>query len=141
MLFRSDSGKRPDLLASLHDKDGKPFDWGGGQLFVGEGGMILSDYGRNVLLPEEKFAGYKRPEPTIPKSIGHHAEWLAAIKSGGETTCNFDYSGALTEAVLLGTVAYRAGVKVEWDAVNLKVKNDSHAQQLLHTEYRKGWTL
>ena len=56
------------------------------------------------------------PEPTIPRSIGHHAEWIKACKEGTPTTCNFDYSGALTEAVLLGNVAYRVGQPLEWDA-------------------------
>lgn len=136
-----DSGKRPPLLATLKNKSGQPFDWGSGQLFVGEKGMILSDYGRHFLLPEEKFVDFKRPEPYIPKSIGHHEEWLNAIKTGGTTTCNFDYSGSLTESVLLGTVAYRAGEKIEWDSENLRVKNSDKAQQLIHKEYRKGWTL
>lgn len=136
-----DSGQRPELLSTLRDKEGAPFDWGGGQLFVGEEGMLLSDYGRHVLLPEEQFADYQRPEPYIPQSIGHHNEWLQAITNGGETTCNFDYSGALTEAVLLGTVSYRAGGTIEWNAADFKVTNDPRAQQLLHKEYRKGWTL
>ncbi len=75
---------------------------GGGNLFVGDKGMLWADYGNYRLLPESDFAGYKPPEPTIPRSIGHHAEWIAACKTGSPTTCNFDYSGALTEAVLLG---------------------------------------
>jgi predicted dehydrogenase len=136
-----DSGRRPDMLKTLKDSRGNGLDWNGGQLFVGEKGMILSDYSRNLLLPVEQFADYQRPEPYIPDSIGHHAEWLRAIRSGGETTCNFDYSGALTEAVLLGTVAYRAGERVEWDAAPLKVTNSTRAQQWVHKEYRKGWTL
>lgn len=136
-----DSGKRPELLKTLKDKNGQGFDWGGGQLFVGSKGMLISDYGRHVLLPEEEFADFKRPEPTIPGSIGHHQEWLKAIRTGDETTCNFDYAGALTEAVLLGTVAYRYGKKIEWDAANLKVTNSPEAQQFIHKEYRKGWTL
>ncbi len=137
-----DSGKRPPLLDSLNDKRVNVKDeWKAGQLFVGERGMILSDYGQNLLLPEDKFVDFKRPEPYIPKSIGHHEEWLSAIKTGGNTTCNFDYSGALSETVLLGTVAYRAGEKIEWDSANLKVKNSEKAQQLIHKEYRKGWTL
>ena len=138
-----DSGKQPPLLATLKDKDGKPRDrdWKSGQLFVGERGMILSDYGRHLLLPEDKFADVKRPAAYIPASIGHHEEWLNAIKTKGTTTCNFDYSGALTESVLLGTVAYRSGEKIEWDSENLKVKNSDKAQQLVHKEYRKGWTL
>lgn len=136
-----DSGRRPAILATLKGADGKPFEFSGGQLFIGSKGMVLSDYGRNILLPEDKFVGFKRPEPTIPASIGHHKEWLHAIRTGGPTTCNFDYSGALTEAVLLGTVAYRAGQKIQWDAANLKVTNSEKAQQLIHKEYRKGWTL
>ena len=137
-----DSGKQPELLKTLKTKSGQPLNWGGGgQLFVGSQGMLISDYGRHLVLPEEKFADYKRPEPTIPNSIGHHREWLEAIRNGGETTCNFDYAGALTEAVLLGTVAYRAGKKIEWDAANLKVTNSPEAQQFVHKEYRKGWTL
>lgn len=136
-----DSGKVPPLLATLKDREGKPFDWKAGQLFVGEKGMIISNYGRHVLLPVDKFVDFKAPEPFIPNSIGHHAEWLKAIRTGGETTCNFDYSGALSEAVLLDTVAYRAGTKIEWDAANFKVLNSTKAQELLHKEYRKGWTL
>jgi hypothetical protein len=108
---------------------------------VGSAGMLVSDYNKHALLPEEKFAGFKPPQPTIPASIGHHREWVEAIKTGGQTTCNFDYSGALTEAVLLGTVAYRCGKRIDWDAENLRVKNSPEAQQFVHKEYRKGWTL
>jgi predicted dehydrogenase len=136
-----DGGKRPEVLSSLKRKDGAPLDFRSGQLFVGEQGMIVSDYGRHLLLPEEKFADYKRPEPTIPSSIGHHQEWLQAIRTGGVTTCNFDYSGALTEAVMLGVVSYRSGQALEWDAAKLKVTNAPESQQFVHKEYRKGWTL
>ncbi len=136
-----DGGKRPEILATLKDKEAKPLDWGSGQLFVGERGMIISDYGRHLLLPEEKFTDFKRPEPSIPKSIGHHQEWLRAIKDGGTTTCNFDYSGALAEAVLLGVASYRSGRKLEWDAKALRVRNAPEAQAFIHKEYRKGWTL
>ena len=103
--------------------------------------MLLADYGRRLLLPEADFKDFKAPEPTIPNSIGHHAEWIAACKTGSPTTCNFDYSGALTEAVLLGNVAYRAGQKLDWDAVALKATNCPEADRYLRREYRKGWTL
>jgi hypothetical protein len=137
-----DSGRQPELARTLKIGD-KPLGdvFKGAQLFIGSEGMLVSDYGRLVLLPEDKFAGFARPEQTIPASIGHHREWVEAIKSGGKTTCNFDYSGALTEAVLLGTVAYRSGRRIEWDAEQLKVTNAPEAQQFVHKEYRKGWTL
>ena len=115
--------------------------WGSGVLFVGDGGMLLSDYGKHVLLPRDKFKDYKRPEKTIPESIGHHQEWVRACKTGEPTTCNFDYAGPLTEANHLGNVAFRAGQKLEWDAKNMKFPNAPEAEKFLKRDYRKGWTL
>ena len=115
--------------------------WDTGFLFVGEKGMLLADYSRRVLLPEDRFAGYQPPPPTIPDSIGHYAEWIAACKTGSPTGCNFDYAGALTETVLLGNVAFRAGQKLEWDAAGLKATNCPGASQFIRREYRPGWTL
>ena len=141
-----DSGKTPKLLetldaSQLKDQNGGGMGLGGGQLFVGDKGSLLSNYGQRCLLPAENFNDFKAPEPYIPNSIGHHAEWLNAIKNGGTTTCNFDYSGRLTEAVMLGTVAFRAGEAIEWDADNVRVVNSEKAQQFVHKEYRQGWTL
>ena len=115
--------------------------WGSAVLFVGSKGMLISDYGRHQLLPEEKFASFKRPDPTIPDSIGHHREWTEACKTGGATTCNFDYSGALTEAALLCNVALRTGKKITWDAANLKAVGCPEADPYIRREYREGWTL
>jgi len=142
-----DGGKRPSLLKQISDKydQGKEkkggLMWGSGVLFVGSGGMLLADYSRHVLLPEEKFADYKRPEPTIPSSIGHHKEWIQACKTGEPTTCNFDYSGALSEAVLLGMVSYRVGQELQWDAKQLKATNCPEADRFIRRTYREGWTL
>ena len=69
--------------------------------------MLIADYGNHQLLPEDRYEGFQRPDPFIPASIGHHREWTEACKTGGPTTCNFDYSGALTEAALLCNVALR----------------------------------
>jgi len=116
-------------------------DWGAGVLFVGEQGLLIADYKKHKLLPEADFAGFTPPEPFIPDSIGHHAEWIRACKTGGTTTCNFDYAGALTETVLLGNVAYRSGRKIEWDPENLKITNAPEAIRYLRRSYRRGWTL
>jgi predicted dehydrogenase len=115
--------------------------WGNGVLFIGDKGMILADYGKHVLLPEEKFIDFKRPEPFIPASRGHHAEWVHACKTGEPTTCNFEYAGWLTEANHLGNVAYRTGKKLEWDPVALRAVNAPEAERLIHREYRQGWKL
>lgn len=112
---------------------------GSGVMFVGTEGHMFADYGSYRLFPADKFKGFKPPQPTIPNSIGHHAEWIKACKDGSPTTCNFDYSGALTESVLLGNVAYRTGEKLEWDAKTLTAKNCPSAKLYINKEYRKGW--
>ena len=134
-LHWCDGSKRPDILAE------KKIDWGDGVLFVGDKGMLLADYGRRVLMPEAEFKGFKPPEKSIPDSIGHHAEWIAACKDGRPTTCNFAYSGALTETVLLGNVAYRTGKTLAWDGATAKATNCPEADVFLRREYRKGWVL
>jgi len=131
-----DGGRQPELLKELG-----LVDWRSGVLFVGSKGMLIADYGRRKLLPETKFADVEPPEPFIPNSIGHHREWIEACKTGGPTTCNFDYSGAVVETVLLGNVSYRAGQRIEWDAKNMKATNCPEADKYIRREYRKGWTL
>jgi predicted dehydrogenase len=79
-----------------------------GVLFTGPKGQLVADYDHLKLLPEEKFKDFTPPKPTIAPSIGHHKEWIEAIKGNGATLCNFAYSGALSETVLLGNVAFRS---------------------------------
>jgi len=112
---------------------------GSGVMFIGSEGKMFANYGSYRLFPTEKFAGFEPPEPSIPPSIGHHAEWVRACKDGSPTTCNFDYSGALTEAVLLGNVAYRTAEKLVWDAKSLKATNCAAADKYISKEYRAGW--
>ena len=100
---------------------------------------MFADYGRYRLYPLDKFKSFKPPKQTIAKSIGHHAEWIRACKTGTPTTCNFDYSGALTETVLLGNVSFRTGKALEWDAEALEAPNCAEAAQYIRKDYRKGW--
>ena len=110
-----------------------------GVMFIGTEGMMFADYNRYRLYPTDEFQGFEPPEQTIEKSIGHHAEWIKACKDGSPTTCNFDYSGALSEAVLLGNVSYRVGQALEWDAKSLKATNCPEADKFIRKEYRAGW--
>jgi predicted dehydrogenase len=128
-------GKYPTELVSeeMHKK------WSSGVLFIGKKGMLLADYGRHTLLPEKEFEGFKKPAPFIQDSLGHHKEWVQAIKTGGTTTCRFDYSGPLTETALLGNVAYRVGRKVEWDFGKMKAVNEPEADKFIQHDYRKPW--
>jgi predicted dehydrogenase len=115
-------------------------DWAWG-LFVGEKGLLAVNYGRHLLLPASQFADFQPPEPTIPPSVGHHQEWIAACKTGSATTCNFDYSGAVTETMLVGNVAYRTGQKLEWDAARMEFTNFPAANAYLQRTYRAGWAM
>jgi hypothetical protein len=138
-------GSMPALKFTWYDGDLIPQKVAGqpvppnGVMFVGKDGLMFADYSRYKLFPADKFSSFTPPKETIPNSIGHHAEWIKACKDGSPTTCNFDYSGALTEAVLLGNVSYRIGKAIEWDAENLVAKNAPEAAKLINKEYRAGW--
>ena len=149
MLMDMERGDLPPVALTWYQGVNKPElwksggipQWGSGHLFIGDKGMLLSDYGKHVLLPEDKFADFRRPEPFIPRSRGHHAEWIHASKTGEPTTCNFEYAGLLTEANHLGNVAYRTGKKLHWDSQAMKATNAPESDQYIRREYRKGWKL
>ena len=111
-----------------------------GLLLKGDKGVLFSpsDYGQSfTLFPKKDFEGFKNPEPTIPRLGGNNdesqkKEWIAACKGGPAAMSNFDYAGLLTEAMLLGNVAIRAGKPIEWDGEKLKIKNAPEAEQYLH---------
>jgi predicted dehydrogenase len=123
--------------------EGKLPEWGNGVLFVGDKGMLLAEYFKYRLLPEKDF-------PTEPPDESkhdhdyerkHHQEWIHAIKTGGTTSCNFDYSGALAESVLLGNAAFRSGQKIVWDPATLQTPGNPLAQEYIHHHYRAGWKI
>lgn len=115
-----------------------------GCLLSGSKGSILSECPWNtrfVLLPEKKFEGFEGPAPTIPRSPGHHAEWIRAVKGDGKPFSSFAIGGPLTELILLGHVAMLVGHPIEYDAGSGKIVNRAEANSFLHREYRAGWTL
>jgi len=115
----------------------------GGLIFVGDTGKIVCDaYCESPrLIPESRMKQYNRPPKTIPRSPGHHAEWVAACKGGKPACSNFDYASRLTEMVLLGDIAVRDQRKICWDAENMKVTNVPDANKYIRRHYRQGWTL
>ncbi len=133
-------GRRPPIA-----KEVRLPDWPVAVLFVGSKGLLVVQIEvippRYKLLPEEEYADFQPPPPSIPRSRGHYREWLLACKGGPPALCHFDYSGPITETVLLGCVAYRTGEKLQWDAQNLKATNCAEAEQFIRRSYRKGWTL
>jgi predicted dehydrogenase len=140
-------GSRPALRLTWYDGSLTPKEIAGrrvpgsGVLFVGSEGQLFADYGSYRLFPEEQFSGFVPPPQTIPASIGHYAEWIGACRESTPTTCHFGYAGPLTEAVLLGNVAYRSGQRITWDAATLRVTNSAAAAALVHKPYRAGWEI
>jgi predicted dehydrogenase len=138
-----DGGMLPPRPEELPD-DQPMGDENGGVIFVGDKGKILAE-DENAqhprLLPESLAKDFPKPEKTIPRSTGHHRDWIAACKGAQPSGANFDYSGPLTENVLLGNLAIRAGKKLNWDGPNMKSTNVPEANDLVHCQYREGWTL
>jgi predicted dehydrogenase len=139
----------PAVKVYWHQGENKPEIWksggipqfGDGHLFIGDKGMLLSNYEKYVLLPEKDFKDYKAPPRTLPRPGEHHKEWVECCKTGRQPSANFQYSGWLTEANHLGNVAFRAGKKLQWDATAMKATNAPEADQYIRRPYRKGWEL
>jgi predicted dehydrogenase len=115
-----------------------------GVLYVGSKGVMFHGSHGDLprLLPHELHEEAAKVPKTMPRSIGHYEEWIAACKGGPRAISNFDYAGPLTETVLLGVLALRApGRRLEWNAEKQQVTNAPELNQYVHTEYRNGWKL
>jgi len=111
-----------------------------GLMFIGEKGTILSGFsGGPRLVPDAKNQTFTPPAKTIPRSIGHYLEWIAAAKGGKPANCEFGFGGLLTETALLGVIAERTGRFLTWDADAMRVTNDADANQYVEGVYRAGW--
>jgi predicted dehydrogenase len=133
--------RRSEVLQERLGGDTDLRKWNIGVMFIGDKGMLVANYGRRLLSPQARFADHVAPAQSIPKSRGHHAEWIHGCKTGAPTLCNFDYSGALIEHNLLGNVAHRVGEKLRWDAEKGEVTNTDKAAQFLTKSYREGWEI
>lgn len=114
-----------------------------GILFIGSKGAILGGgwSGSPRIIPETKMRAYHQPPKTLPRVKGHHRDWLDACKGKGEASDHFDYSGPLSEFVLMGNVAIRAGKKLEFDWKNMNVTNVPEANTFVKPHYREGRTI
>ncbi len=122
----------------------------GGAIFIGDKGTLICDSYANSprLIPETRMKDYKRPEKSIPRSVGHHKEWIEACKGGKPAGSNFDYAGPMTEVILLGNIAVRMslktqekGLRLAYDGPNMQITNLPEANEYVHRKYREGWTL
>ena len=126
----------------------------GNNLFVGTKGIMLcgfdnraiyqkdADGAWKVVHTHEDAMGFEMPEQTVPDSPGFHKEWLNACKGDSTApTCNFGYSGPLSETVLLANAAYRSQSSFDWDAESMTCVDAPAAQAFIKPTYREGWEI
>jgi predicted dehydrogenase len=111
---------------------------GQGSIFIGaKGVMLLPHVARPVLLPARDFQDF--PMPNV-QGTNHYHQFINAVLGNGRTSAGFDYSGPLTETVLLGGVAtHFPKTTLEWDSAKLTFRKSPEADRLLRRTYRKGW--
>ncbi len=136
---------RPPIVAELEKKYGRDLK-AGGTVFIGDKGTLATgDYaGSPRMLPEEAHRAFRAPEKTLPRVKGtHQQDFLNACKEGYQPSSQFSYGGPLSEMVLLGCLAIRAGKgkKVEWDSANMACKGMPELDPLIKRQYRQGWTI
>ena len=89
---------------------------------------------------------FKKPEPTIPRieggEEGHERDWVRACKDGNPSCSSFDYSGPLSEMVLIGNLGVRfPNQHLLWDGEKMLITNNKNADAYVRSAYREGWTL
>ncbi len=121
----------------------------GGSLIVGTKGTLFTrtwhggetDGDMFVLLPRKSFEGFEPPAPSLTRPASHHAEWVDAARGVGTALSNFAYAATLTESLLVGNVALRAGKSIEWDREAMKAVGTPEADSFIKPEFRRGWSL
>jgi hypothetical protein len=126
-------------------------DWdmpkGGGFIMVGDKGGIYHDGMRPNsprLYPKARWEEYRtNKDQQAPKTLarvpGIHRDWIDSVKNGTKACSDFSYSGPLTEAILLGSLAIRTGRGLSWNADKMEIADNPAAAGLIKVEARKGW--
>jgi hypothetical protein len=135
-----DGGKMPPRPAELEPERNLGDN---GIYFVGDKGVLLAGgwSGTPRLIPESRMKNFQMPAKTIPRSIGHHAEWIQACqdRKPEDAKAGFAYSGPYTESLLVGNLALRLQKRIEWDSAAMKATNAPEADALIHKTYRPGF--
>ncbi len=121
---------RPQAMADDYPLTGEDHE---GLLLLGDSGAILCGFNGSKprLIPESRMRDFTPPPKTLPRSEGTYREWIEACKGGPAPGANFEFEAPVVETILLGNVALRAGVKLEWDAPAKTIKNQPSANRLL----------
>ena len=137
-----DGGMFPPTPPELGE--GEKLNGEGGAIMVGTKGKVMYDtYGlRSRLLPDSLQKSVGDPPKTLPRiTTSHETNWSNACKGIGQASTPFEYAAKLTEVMLLGVVALRAGQKIHYDGANMRITNSNAANDLLKRDYRRGFSL
>jgi predicted dehydrogenase len=153
----ADNGETPDTLEVVYEyeKEGRDFllvwshtdanthgidDMGQGIMFQGTAATLVTNYDTHRIIPAK---GRTIPEVprTLPRSVGHHREWLDAIRTRSQCSCNFAYGHRLSSVGHLGNIALWTGEKLKWDGETERFTNHAEANRFLTKEYRRPWAL
>lgn len=75
------------------------------------------------------------PAKRLPRlKGGHFADFFNAIRNGHQAGANFAYGAALTEQVLLGTLAQRTLKPIHWNAVKMHAEGVPEADQFVRPQ-------
>lgn len=110
-----------------------------GSIIIGtEGVLHVPHVAAPKLYPLAKYKDFPMPEVA---GSHHWSDWAeACIGGAARPLAHFDYSGPLTEAVLLGSVAVRfPQTKLEWNSAQVRFDNVKAANAFLRRTYRRGW--
>jgi len=137
-----DGGLKPNKPEELGDEE---LSGEGGALLIGSKGKLLHEtYGAHPrLLPKSLHDSFGNPPRKLPRIPGeaHEMNWVDACKGKQEASCPFEYAARLTEVMLLGIVALKAGKRISYDGPNMRVTNLPQANDYLRREYRQGWSV
>lgn len=137
-----DGGLKPNKPEELGDEE---LSQEGGALLIGSKGKLLHEtYGAHPrLLPKSLHDSFGKPPQKLLRIPGeaHEMNWVDACKGKQEASCPFEYAARLTEVMLLGVVALKAGKKISYDGPNMRVTNLPQANDYLRREYRQGWSV
>ena len=153
-------GSRPAVKLTWYDGDMKPpkpvelegeeLNGEGGILYIGtKGKMYQLTYGLQPrLLPKSLHDATPAPKPMLPRipmgMSGHEINWLESIQGKQKPSSPIEFAAPLTEVMLLGIAALRAGTRIHYDAANMRITNTPppngpNYNDLLTREYRTGW--
>jgi predicted dehydrogenase len=113
---------------------------GAGVEFVGTRGTLHGHYNDYVIIPNPGEEVVE-PEPFLPRSQGHHREWLDKIKTRDLCSCNFRYGHQLSAIGHMGNIAMRTERALKWDAEAERFNAEEANAHLFREEYRKPWAL